>query len=129
HRENVLYGTPPLGHVGGALQPIDETSRTDLSLLLLTGVPGLNFTGPKDADLLRLNTALTPGVNGACPSGVASAALPSRLGVLDGDLCGYPNGRRLGDDVIDIDLRAIAQGYGLFLNTAFKLPNKSPNNI
>jgi hypothetical protein len=129
HLENVLYGILPLGHVGGGLLPIDESGRSDLSLILLTGVPGLNFTGPKDADLLRLNTALTPGANGACPGGVASAAAPQRLGVLAGDLCGYPNGRRLGDDVIDIDLEAIAQGYGAFLNGAFKLPNKTPNNL
>ena len=40
-----------------------------------------------------------------------------------------PNGRRLGDDVVDIELRAIAQGYGTFLNGAFGLPNKTPNNL
>ena len=45
------------------------------------------------------------------------------------DLCGYPNGRRLADDVIDIDLRVFAQGYGAFLNRAFGLPNKTPNNL
>ena len=129
HLENLLYGAPPTGHPGGALQPIDETGRTDLSLILLTGVPGLNFTGSTDADLLRLNTAITPGADGACPGGTASPAAPDRLGVLSADLCGFPNGRRLGDDVIDIELRAIGQGYGTFLNTAFGLPNKSPNNL
>ncbi len=106
-----------------------ETGRTDLSLILLTGVPGLNYTGPTQSDLLRLNTALKPGVNGACPGGTASAAAPDRLAVLDADLCGWPNGRRLGDDVVDIELRAIAQGYGTFLNGAFGLPNKTPNNL
>ena len=40
HLENVLYGTPPQGHAGGALAPIQETGRTDLDLILLTGVPG-----------------------------------------------------------------------------------------
>ena len=49
--------------------------------------------------------------------------------MLNADLCGFPNGRRLGDDVVDIELRAIAQGYGTFLNGAFGLPNKSPNNL
>ena len=44
------------------------------------------------------------------------------------DLCGYPNGRRLEDDVIDIDLRVFAQGYGAFLNTTFGLPDKMPND-
>ena len=48
--------------------------------------------------------------------------------MLDADLCGFPNGRRLEDDVVDIDLRGVGQGYGTFLNGAFGLPNKSPNN-
>jgi hypothetical protein len=51
------------------------------------------------------------------------------MAVLAADLCGFPNGRRLGDDVVDIELRAIAQGYGSFLNGAFGLPNLSPNNL
>jgi hypothetical protein len=126
---NLLYGAPPGGHPGGALAPIDTTGRTDLKAILLTGVPGLNYTGSTDADLLRLNTNIKPGPLGACPGGVASTVAPDRLGVLDADLCGYPNGRRLGDDVIDIDLRAIAQGYGSFLNGLLGLPNKSPNNL
>jgi hypothetical protein len=129
--ENALYGTLPQGHAGGALQAIDETGRSDLVSILLTGVHGLNETGSTKSDLLRLNTAITPGINGACPGGTASAAPPDRLGPLgpSGDLCGYPNGRRLGDDVIDIDLRAFAQGYGSFLNTALGLPNKTPNDL
>ena len=129
HLENVLYGAPPQGHAGGALAPIAETGRSDLSTILLTGVPGLNFTGTAPADLLRLNTAIKPGVQGACPGGTASNAAPDRMAVLAADLCGFPNGRRLGDDVVDIELRAIAQGYGSFLNGAFGLPNLSPNNL
>ena len=130
--ENALYGTLPQGHAGGALMPIDTTGRSDLSLILLTGVPSLNFTGSTKSDLLRLNAALTPNpTTGACyhPALGKPANEPaSRLGVLDGDLCGFPNGRRLADDIVDIDLRAFAQGYGSFLNGAFGLPNKSPNN-
>jgi hypothetical protein len=128
--ENALYGTLPQGHTGGALQAIDATGRSDLVTILLTGIPGVNFTGSTDSDLLRLNTAITPGSDGACPAGTASPALPDRLGPLgpSGDLCGYPNGRRLGDDVIDIDLRAFAQGYGPFLHTALGLPDKTPND-
>jgi len=129
HLENVLYGAPPQGHAGGALAPIAETGRSDLALILLTGVPGLNFTGTTQSDLLRLNTAIKPGAQGACPGGTASNAAPDRMAVLAGDLCGFPNGRRLGDDVVDIELRAIAQGYGSFLNSAFGLPNLSPNNV
>src|SRR6266487_3546480 len=127
--ENALYGTLPQGHAGGALQAIDETGRSDLLSILLTGVHGLNETGSTKSDLLRLNTAITPGINGACPGGTASAVQPDQLAVLNTDLCGYPNGRRLGDDVIDIDLRVFAQGYGSFLNAAFGLPNKTPNNL
>ena len=67
--------------------------------------------------MLRLNTAIPPS-----PS-------PSRLAVLDGDLAGFPNGRRLADDVVDIELRAFAQGYGSFLQGLLGLPNKSPNNL
>jgi hypothetical protein len=124
--ENLLYGQ---ANANGVLQPIDETGRTDLDLILLNGVPGLNFTGDTQADLLRLNTDIKPGANGACPGGTASASHPDRLAVLNADLCGYPNGRRLADDVVDIDLRVFAQGYGTFLNGAFGLPNKSPNNL
>src|SRR5439155_2899308 len=58
---NLLYGAPPGGHAGGALAPVATTGRNDLSLLFLTGVPGLNFTGPAKSDLLRLNTAIKPG--------------------------------------------------------------------
>ena len=92
-------------------------------------MPGLNFTGSTTPDLLRLNTAIKPGVNGACPGGTATRPRPTGSACSTADLCGFPNGRRLGDDVVDIELRAIAQGYGSFLNGAFGLPNKSPNNL
>jgi hypothetical protein len=118
--ENALYGTPPQGHPGGALAPIDVTGRTDLVAILLTGVPGLNFTGTKKADLLRLNTGIAP---------TAAVGAGNRLGVLAGDLAGFPNGRRLEDDIVDIELRAFAQGYGAILNGLLGLPNKSPNNL
>jgi hypothetical protein len=118
--ENQLYGTPPQGHPGGALAAIDATGRTDLVAILLTGVPGLNFTGNTRADLLRLNTKIAP---------TAAVGAGNRLGVLAGDLAGFPNGRRLEDDIVDIDLRAFGQGYGAFLNGLLGLPNKSPNNL
>ena len=57
------------------------------------------------------------------------AVAEATIRVPSGDLCGYPNGRRLGDDVIDIDLRAFAQGYGAFLHTALGLPDKTPNDL
>jgi hypothetical protein len=118
--ENSLYGAPPQGHPGGALAAIDTTGRTDLVAILLTGVPGLNFTGNTKADLLRLNTSIAP---------TFAVGAGNRLGVLGGDLTGFPNGRRLEDDIVDIELRAFAQGYGAFLNGLIGLPNKSPNNL
>ena len=118
--ENALYGTPPQGHPGGALVSIAQTGRTDLVAILLTGVPGLNFTGPRKADLLRLNTGIAPS---------AAVGAGNRLGVLAGDFAGFPNGRRLEDDIVDIELRAFAQGYGPILHAALGLPDKSPNDL
>jgi uncharacterized protein DUF4331 len=128
--ENALYGAPAVGppatgHPGGALMPIAETGRTDLVAILLTGVRvspsfNLNFTGPRKADLLRLNTSIAP---------TAAAGHGNRLGVLAGDLAGFPNGRRLEDDVVDIELRAFAQGYGPILHNLLGLPDKTPNDL
>jgi hypothetical protein len=75
---------------------VPETNRDDLVAVLLTGVPGLNNTGPKLADMLRVNLSIAP------------SATPHRLGVFGGDTAGFPNGRRLEDDVVDIAERAVA---------------------
>jgi hypothetical protein len=78
--------------------------RADLEAILLTGIPtGIipgftNFTGTVLADMLRLNTSIPP-----TPSNKQSI-----LGVVGGDLAGFPNGRRVTDDVVTIELRAIA---------------------
>jgi Domain of unknown function (DUF4331) len=78
--------------------------RADLVAILLTGIPeGIvpgfqNFTGPTYADVLRLNVAVKPKAPGSA----------STLGILGGDLAGYPNGRRVRDDVVTIELRALA---------------------
>jgi hypothetical protein len=109
--ENALYD---------ALDNANETNRQDLASILLTGVPGLNFTGNKKADLLRLNMEIAP----SAPVGQGD-----RLAVVNGDLAGFPNGRRLEDDVVDIELRAFAEGYGPILNSLLGLPNRSPNNL
>jgi hypothetical protein len=97
------YRTPILAAVINKLYPnvinAPESNRDDLVAVLLTGVPGLNSTGAKQADLLRLNMSIPP----AGPVGTGK-----RLGVLAGDNAGWPNGRRLEDDVIDIAERAVA---------------------
>ncbi len=123
------YTSPELAGLINLLYPslpdVDTTNRTDLVAVLLTGVEGLNFTGDTPADLLRLNMGIP-----ACTADSATdtEGACSRLGVLSGDLAGFPNGRRLTDDVTDIELRAVAQGYGPFLEANFGLPNKNPNN-
>ncbi len=78
--------------------PFQQTGRKDLTEVLLTGIPKLNYTGAKLADELRLNLSVAP----------TPADKFNRLGVIGGDNAGYPNGRRLGDDVIDIDERVVA---------------------
>jgi hypothetical protein len=115
------YTSPELAGLVNFLYPTlpdtPTSGRDDLVAVLLTGVPGLNFTGDRKADLLRLNTAIPP------------TASPSRLGALGGDFQGFPNGRRLADDVTDIELRAVACGYGAILQGALGLCNLSPNNL
>ncbi len=84
------------------IQPPRTTDRADLVGVLGRGIPGLTQTTTDGfADVLRLNVAVPP-----------TTTKPNRLGVMGGDLAGYPNGRRLGDDVIDITLRMIGDGYG-----------------
>jgi hypothetical protein len=94
---NVLYpGAFP--HLAAYTKP-----RADLEAILLTGIPAgvvspafSTFTGPALAEMLRLNLAIAP------------AKTPSAFGVLGGDLAGFPNGRRVTDDVVTIELQALA---------------------
>ncbi len=84
--------------------------RADLDAILLTGIPAAVFaaqkppvtfstyTGSVKADMLRLNLAIKP----------TAPANESQYGVLGNDLAGFPNGRRLNDNVTAIELRAIA---------------------
>jgi hypothetical protein len=105
-RDAALYGKyvvkPELAAVLNALFDIGapEDDRTDIVQALLQGLPGLNqhsgAKGPPAVDTIKLNL------------GVAPADMEDRFGVIGGDTAGYPNGRRLGDDVVDIDLQVIA---------------------
>jgi hypothetical protein len=79
----------------GVLAPTNFP-RTDLVEVFLTGIPGLNQTTAV-AEMLRLNTS-TPTV---------PAAMQNQLGVIAGDNAGFPNGRRPGDDVVDVALRVM----------------------
>jgi hypothetical protein len=81
-----------------------DKPRADLNAILHTGipegvVPGFqNFTGPTQADMLRLNVAIPP----------TQPEEQSPFGLIGGDAAGFPNGRRVNDDVVAIELRAVA---------------------
>ena len=82
------------------VQAPNSFPRTDLVAAFLTGLDGLNKpAGVVPSEMLRLNTSIAPKV----------AADQSNLGALTGDTSGFPNGRRPGDDVVDIELR-VAMG-------------------
>jgi hypothetical protein len=125
-----FYTDPEVTRLENALYPIlddaPETGRGDLVAVLLTGVPTLNFTGDTKSDLIRLNTSIPP----SGPVGTGN-----RLGLLAGEFAGFPNGRRLEDDVTDIELRAFACGYGPIVRPIIEgfgfcggNANRTPNN-
>jgi hypothetical protein len=76
---------------------VKETNRTDIVDALLLGLPGKTRITPKavPADTLKINLGVPP------------TGAENRFGVLGGDLAGFPDGRRLGDDVVDSELRVI----------------------
>lgn len=113
---------------------VPPAPRSDVATVFLTGIPGLNvqtntssnpsvmaFAGqPANTvpqERLRINLAVPPTANN-------DAGTANRLGFLGGDRAGFPNGRRLGDDVVDIELRVLA-GATTFTPTF----NVAPNNI
>ena len=99
---------------------VPAAPRNDLVAIFATGIPVNPVTGPnfttflsdgRPHEMLRLNVAIAP------------SSSPSRLGLLGGDVAGFPNGRRVFDDVVDIALRAVAGGTPFTPAT-----NISPNN-
>src|SRR5947209_8530207 len=78
--------------------PRAELLQPDPPIRMPSGiVPGFqNSTGSTPADMLRLNMAIPP------------TAKPNIYGILGGDLAGFPNGRRVQDDVVTIEIRAVA---------------------
>jgi hypothetical protein len=96
--------------------PPASRPRADLAAILLTGIPAgiisgfQNFTGATPADMLRLNLAIPPALSTTNPASDSKA----RFGILGGDLSGFPNGRRVFDNVTAVELRALAGAtYGL----------------
>ena len=104
HNDAANYGKyvvePELAKILNALFDIGapETDRTDIVQALLQGLPGLNqqTKDPLPVDTLKLNLGVPP------------ADTENRFGVIGGDNAGFPNGRRLGDDVVDIELQVVA---------------------
>ena len=106
NRDAALYGKyvvkPELAGVLNALFDIGapEDDRTDIVQALHQGIPDLNqhpgAMGPPAVDTIKLNLGVPP------------AGAEDRFGVIGGDVAGFPNGRRLGDDVVDIELQVVA---------------------
>ena len=103
------YLKPELAAVVNLLYDIGAptTNRIDLTTILLKGIPPKNPLGapttqignkPVTADLARVNLAAPP----------TPFASQTRGGLLDGQADGFPNGRRLVDDIVDIEERAVA---------------------
>jgi hypothetical protein len=105
-RDAALYGRyvvkPELAAILNALFGVNapENNRTDIVQALLQGIPMLNqhkgIDGPPAVDTIKLNLGVPP------------AETEDRFGVIGGDTAGFPNGRRLGDDVVDIELQVVA---------------------
>lgn len=103
---------PELPKLFKLLYNIDSPAapRNDLVQVFLTGLPGVNMpANVQPAEMIRINLAVPP------------SASPNRMGALANDAAGFPNGRRLTDDVVDIELQ-VAAGV---LVSGF---NKAPNN-
>ena len=119
NRIDFVRGTPargvePVRLINLLYPPVSDaptSGRNDLVRVFLTGVPGATRfpfqadpadpsagPGSAPAEYIRLNTAVP----------ATAAGSVNRLGVIGGDLAGYPNGRRVGDDVVDITLRVAA---------------------
>ncbi|HEX4966483.1 MAG TPA: DUF4331 domain-containing protein [Thermoanaerobaculia bacterium] len=97
---------------GAGVKAPTNFPRTDLVAAFATGVQGVNFLSDgKPHEMLRLNTSTAP----------TPALSQNNLGLLGNDTAGFPNGRRPGDDVVDIELR-VAMGVlchafpGVFCN-------------
>jgi hypothetical protein len=96
HLISAVYGTL-FPQVPDTNPGMGGVQRADLVKVFLTGLPGLNKPdGVRPAEMLRLNMDVAP-----------CTASCSTLGAIAGDVAGFPNGRRLTDDIIDIALRVV----------------------
>ncbi len=122
----IRFALGALGTFNGTIVPINlpPAQRLDIAQIFVFGIPVNAATGPtfttviqgndnQPHEMLRLNTGIP----------VTPAASASRLGILGMDLGGFPNGRRVFDDVVDIEVRALLGGTPF--TPAFNVP---PNN-
>lgn len=111
----------------GVIQHRPPAGRQDIVAIYATGIP-LNTPGAPAGfttflsdgnphEMLRLNVAILPATTGM-------GGTFSPLGLLGGDVAGFPNGRRVTDDIVDISLRVVAGGTPFTPST-----NIAPNNI
>jgi hypothetical protein len=97
HLIEAIYGIP----APDSNPDMAGIQRDDLISVFLTGIEGLNQPADVEpAEMLRLNLSTPPCEPGSCDT-------YSRLGVIGGDTAGFPNGRRLADDVIDVSLQVV----------------------
>jgi hypothetical protein len=97
---NILFKDAVNATLGASIETLAPTNfpRTDLVAAFLTGVEGVNqLATVTPSEMLRLNTGIAATV----------ATEQSAFGVAGDDLAGFPNGRRPGDDVVDIALRVV----------------------
>lgn len=121
-----FFLNPLLGTIFSSIGiPVPPAPRTDLLPLvqyMAPICPGCIVGGPI-ADVLRINTAIPP----------TAAASVKRLAVLAGDFGGFPNGRRLTDDVLDIAARCVggilvdAKKYGTAIGDGVNAPAAAPS--
>jgi hypothetical protein len=100
----IQFADVTIGGVTLTLRPLIALGiggRVDLVAIFATGIPGATLlTDGLPHEMIRINLAVPATASGS----------QNRLGVLGGDLAGFPNGRRPGDDVVDIAMRAMAGG-------------------
>ena len=95
---NALFLDAVNGVTGANFAQLNPTNypRNDLVAAFLTGISGLNKNGSV-GEMLRLNTEIN----------ATAKEHQNTFGVVAGDLAGFPNGRRPGDDVVDLALRVV----------------------
>jgi len=115
---NSLFGGPVQQFLGTSLPSIAPNNfpREDLVTAFLTGLKGVNQLSKVTAsEMQRLSTLIAP----------TAKDKQNPFGVAAGDNAGFPNGRRPGDDVVDIELR-VAMGALCHLNLGLCMPNNAP---